>query len=181
MGQSVGKGGRVGESGAEELLTQFATDYYQQTQPLRTETINQMMEALKTGGVNAQLPFVQKATESAKAATSNALKQLDERLAGTGMGSSPYMARARGDILTSGALAQSQIGPEFAAGLIQGAVPYGASAVPTALGGLGTSGGLWNQRQGIQAQRDIAKSQTVQDYYGSTMQAVSSIAGASGY
>lgn len=94
--------------------------------PTLDTLIAQIDEALKTGGVGAQMPIISRATEASRRATSSALSQLDEQLAATGLGRSSYGMRNRGDILLRGEQATADIGPRIA----QQFVDLGAQILP---------------------------------------------------
>jgi len=165
MGGSAGKGGRVGGAGgspglenlANTMATQSAT-LFSQAQPVTKELFNQIYEALTTGGIGAQLPVAQKGVEASRAATSKALQetgQMGAMLSG-GRGSSALM-RTMGDIALQGELATAAIPTQIAQQFIGVAPTMATGTSNTAMGFGQAAGGIWNQQQGIQAQRDIAK------------------------
>lgn len=89
--------------------------------------ISQIDEALKTGGVGAQIPIIARATEASRGATSNALGQLDAQLAASGLGRSSYGMRTRADTLLKGEQATADIGPKIA----QSFIDKGATVLPS--------------------------------------------------
>lgn len=162
---SVGKGGRVQSSQAEENLFTFANQYYQETAPLRSEVISQMMEALKTGGApNAQIPLVQAATERGLASTNQSVKETQEALASAGMGRSPKGQEILALTRQAGNFATGQIPSQYAAAIAEGAPSFGSMGLSQSFAGLGSSGNMWNQRQNTQAYRDMQTKESYSDY-----------------
>ena len=127
--------------------------------------IAQMDEALKTGGVGAQIPLISRATEASRQATSNALSQLDEQLAASGLGRSSYGMRNRGDILLRGEQATADVGPRIA----QEFINLGAQVLPGVEAGRSTA-----QRGAFESstQRFLAEADTVLKRYGLDLDAV---------
>ena len=84
--------GKTSQSGQlDALIQEFATT----SRPARQELFGQVTEALQTGGIGARIPIISKAVESSKAATSQALTQIDESLARSGLSDSTFGARIR--------------------------------------------------------------------------------------
>lgn len=103
-----GKGGGAGPS-ASKALEAIATQTFEESTPARQELLSQFLEGLRTGGVEARIPIVQRGVEESRAATSGALRQLDEQLALTGMAGTPFGQRIRAETLTAGEQAASRI------------------------------------------------------------------------
>ena len=78
-------------------------------QSLATTLAGQVEEGLKTGGVGAQMPIINKAVEASRQAGSNTLRTLDENLARTGMAGTPFGARTRAGAVQAGELATSRV------------------------------------------------------------------------
>jgi len=165
MGSSTGKGGKVGGAGGSAALDNLANTMAEQSkvlfgeaQPVTKELFNQIYEALTTGGIGAQLPIAQKGVEASRAATSKALQMTGEMgsaMSG-GRGSSALM-RTFGDIALQGELATAAIPTQIAQQFIAAAPTLTTGVTNTAMGYGQAAGGMYNQAQGIQAQRDIAK------------------------
>lgn len=83
-------------------------------EPVLDTLIAQIGEALRTGGVEAQAPIISRAVESSKVATSNALRDLDERLGSTGLAGTPYGERTRAGTLQAGELATANVPTDLA-------------------------------------------------------------------
>lgn len=90
----MGGGGKGGSSSSETSATRALADISEQiwteAKPGFTELVNQGLEAWKTGGTGASLPMVQRAVESSKVAGSQAMKQAESSLAGSGLAGTPY-------------------------------------------------------------------------------------------
>ena len=157
MGNSVGKGGKVNKSSAENGLLDIASNLMQEVSPLRKEVLGQTLESLQTGGIGAQLPIAQRGIEASRAATASALSQLDENAARQGMGRSSAYLNTRANTLLSGEQATQAIPQQIAEQFIGLAPGLASGFTGQGLQGFTSSAGLANQRSGIQAERDIAK------------------------
>lgn len=89
QGKTSTSASKAGEGFARELQTQ--------TRPLRQELFDQLLEGLQTGGVGAQIPIIQRATEASATAGSNSIEQLDEQLALSGLAGTPFGQRTRAE------------------------------------------------------------------------------------
>lgn len=161
----VGKGGKVGGASGSPALENLADTMAAQSrtlfgeaQPVTQELFKQIEEALKTGGVGAQLPIAQKGVEASRAATSKALQETQEMgsAMGGGRGSSA-LTRTLGDIALQGETQTAAIPQQIAESFISVAPTLSTGTSNAALGFGSSAGGIFNQAQGIQAQRDIAK------------------------
>src|SRR5574343_463664 len=106
-GGKEGSGGGSGGGGAG--LGMVARQINREITPLRQEYTQQLMEALSTGGVGARIPIMQTAVESSGRATSDAMKQVEQQLAQSGLGDSPYGQRILADTALGGKLAASGV------------------------------------------------------------------------
>lgn len=175
-GGQVGKGGKVKQSDAEQGLLGAAKELISEAKPLRQEVMGQTLEAMRTGGVGAQLPIVQKGMEASRAATSSALTQQAGSLGRQGLGRSSYGNALQASTLLQGELATQAIPQEVAAQFIAGAPSLMMGVGGQGMQGLSTGAGAANQRYGIQASRDIAKGNQQVEY----VKAITSLAGAAG-
>lgn len=93
-----------------DSLVQLAHGLLNQSKPLRNEVLGQTEEALKTGGVNARIPQVQRAVEASRTAASEATAQTKDETAQAGIGATPYaqnilaQVNQRGNLATSATL-----------------------------------------------------------------------------
>lgn len=94
---------------------------YRTAMPLYQELVGQTLEGLRTGGVNAQIPIIQRAVEQSKIAGSNATAQATEGLRGAGLAGTPFGQSIINDTRTAGALQTSRIPSEVVQGFIGGA------------------------------------------------------------
>jgi hypothetical protein len=134
----TGKGGSQQTSGSQELEA-FTGELREQSRPVRQEVFNQILEGLKTGGLNAQIPMIQQGVESSRAATSNALRQLDENMAVTGLNRTGFGARARGETLMQGEQRTAQIPFELVQQFITTALGQATGTPTTIVQGLGAA------------------------------------------
>lgn len=90
-------------------LDRLATSLFKQTKPVRTEVLNQTEEALKTGGVNARIPIIQRAVEATRAGAGQTTQATEESLAKAGIAGTPFAERILADIRQKGALDTSTV------------------------------------------------------------------------
>jgi hypothetical protein len=112
-------GGGKGESKSSKDLSELAQQFAAETGPTRRTLIDQMYEALTTGGVGARIPLVDRAVESSQRATSESLRALDTQLAQTGLAGTPFGERIRAGTEQQGRLATSQVSPNIIGQMIQ--------------------------------------------------------------
>lgn len=123
----IGGKGRTGLRGISLQQQARAGEVGGAVQPVESELMSQILEALKTGGVGAQLPIVQQAVEGSRQATSRALQQSQESLFRSGLQGSPFgesiLARTRITGEQQARRIPTQIAQSFiemAPGLVQG-------------------------------------------------------------
>ena len=131
--------------GVDKLL-RAAESILQQSAPARKELLGQTLEALKTGGVGARIPIIQRAVEASKQATGNALRQTSGDLASRGI-TGPYASSILAATREGGAQATSQIPTNIAGEMIGRAPGIVGGFTGQALGGLSTAGSLDLNRQ----------------------------------
>jgi hypothetical protein len=102
--------------GLDQLLNAAQT-ILRQTGPVRKELLGQTLEALKTGGVGARIPIIQRAVEQSKQATGQALKGTSDSAAAGGV-TGPYLQSILAATRMSGEQQTSQIPTQIASDLI---------------------------------------------------------------
>jgi len=138
----MGGFGKAKAGSGSKTLERVAGEQWDIAKPVQSEVGAQMLRALQTGGVGAQLPLAQKSVEGSMAAMSQALTGLDERLAmSPALAASPWAALSRGRTLQSGYLATSQIPIQIAQGFVSAAPSWGNTAANISFAGSGTAGG----------------------------------------
>jgi len=106
--------------------------------PLR-EAMSQLTEALKTGGVGARIPMIQRAVEQQNQATSQALGQTAETLAQRNIGGT-QAARIMAGTQLAGASAASRIPTDVAQQVISQGIPQAMGLRTMGFGGLQSAG-----------------------------------------
>ena len=144
-------GGSKGESGASKDLGKLAKRFEKETRGTRGELVDQMYEALTTGGVGARIPIISKAVESSQRATSESLKALDAQLAQTGLAGTPFGVRARQEAEQGGRFATSQISPNIISQIISQIPGFVTGQQQIAVSGLGQQVSGEAQQAGAQA------------------------------
>lgn len=100
MGSSNTKGG----GSASKDAIKMNKEMFRESTPVRQELLGQTLEALTTGGVGAQIPIIQRAVESSKAALGQGLRSTTENIAQMpGLGGTPF---------AESMLAQQRVGGE---------------------------------------------------------------------
>jgi len=150
-----GKGGSQQFTQADPNISAFAGEVREQSRPVREEIFRQVTEALKTGGVGAQIPLITRAVESTRAATSRALAETEASLGRSRLAGTPFGQRI---------LAETRMGGEGAAALIPTtlAQQFTSVAPNLALGSAGTViQGLTNAAGIGVAQRQIGAQEAI--------------------
>ena len=187
MGATAGKGGTSGSqiTGAPDPnVSGFVKEVRQQSGPVRDQVFSQISEALRTGGVNARIPIIQSSVEASKAATSQALKGLDQQTAqaGPGYANSPFAQMVRAQTQLQGSQSTEAIGPAIAKEFVDIAPSVALGSSAQIFTGLGTASSLGLQGaiagQSLQAQRDIAKGNQMSQLYASLIKSVGSVGAA---
>ena len=151
MGSSsvgAGKSKAGGKMPAE--MRQIISEFWSETKALRSEVQSQMLEALTTGGVGAQMPIIGRAEEQQRSQTSAALRDIDAQLAQSGLAGTPFGARIRAEEASRGRTALAGIGPSIAMQFAGQAPGYTQAGAQSIMGGL----------QGTRETRAEAKSWT---------------------
>jgi hypothetical protein len=113
----MGGGGKDNKAG--DKLGKIAKQFFGETTPLRNELIDQMMEALTTGGVGARIPLIGAAEEKSRQATSNTLRQMDQSLAQSGLAGTPFGEMMKSQTRQGGQQQLAQISPNYIGAMLQ--------------------------------------------------------------
>lgn len=140
MGASVGGGKSQSRGKQAQNVLPFVRMYEQQAAPIRGEQYGQMLEALRTGGVGAQIPLIQRSVANQLRATGDTLRELRGSLTGANLAGTPFGQRAIGDILLQGRSQAANFGPQLAASLAQQVPQVSLSTIQALLGGLSAQG-----------------------------------------
>lgn len=146
----MASGGTTKEDSATGKGVAKAVEGFQmETSPLRSETLGQILEALKTGGVGAQIPMIQSAVSGSQRATSAALRGTSDSLAGANLTGTPFGQRTLAEAGLAGRQQTAAI-PTQMAGQIAGAAPQiSMGAIDAILRGLSSVGSSTSRgRQG---------------------------------
>ncbi len=162
MGGGGGKGSQAQTSASRELEA-FTGEIRQQSRGTRELLFSQAEEALRTGGVGAQIPSITRAQESSRLATSRALEQIDVSLAQSNLAGTPFGERVRAEALTTGEFATSQIPTQQAASIIQTFPGIASGAAIPIITGLGSAASAQANLGGAQT---AAKAQTTAALFG---------------
>lgn len=137
--------------GLDQLLNAAQT-ILRQTGPVRKELLGQTLEALKTGGVGAQIPIIQRAVEQSKEATGQALKGTSDQAAAGGV-TGPYLQSILAATRMKGEQNTSQIPTEIASNFIAGAPSLISSQQGQGLQALGQGAQIDLQQQEFNVMR----------------------------
>lgn len=129
LGDTGGKSRSASQSG-RLVPSYLQTDVKPGYQPIQNETFRQISEALRTGGIGAQIPIIQQAVSQGKEALGNSLQQTEGSLASAGLGRTPYGQNILAQTRQAGASAIGRIPTDYAQqisaqapGVIQGLMP----------------------------------------------------------
>ena len=129
-------GGKGPETEASDTQSEISQDLYKTAKPLTSELFGQMLEGLRTGGIQARIPIIQSAVDSQKRATSDALRSLDESLGQSGLAGTPYGARVRSEASIEGASKEAAIPTNSVLDFLKGAIGLATGTNTTAETGL---------------------------------------------
>lgn len=131
---------KIEPSQAGEKLAGVAQRIIRETNPVRREILGQQLEALQTGGVNAQIPIVQRAVDASNRAASQATEAARSDIARTGLAGTPFGANVLANVGLEGRARSAAI-PSAIAGSIASGAPAFVSSI---------------QSQGLEALRSAA-------------------------
>lgn len=155
--------GKVGTPQEFETIGKIGRGILKSTGPARRLAINQLTEALATGGVGARIPMVQQAVSAQNQATSQALSQTSEALAQRNIGG-PFAARILAGTRMAGEQRAAQLPTEMTSQFIQQMMPFLAQTQGLGFGALGQAGQgqfaseVFNAQQFAKAMGDIKDS-----------------------
>lgn len=141
----MGGGGKKESSSETDYLGQYARALFNQTSPLRKEFTDQSLEALKTGGIGAQIPLIARAVEASKAQTSQNLQTTQENLAKSRLAGTPFGQAIMAGSRIAGDQATARIPTDYAQGFISQIPGFIGAMTGTAV--QGQSGAAANQTQ----------------------------------
>lgn len=149
MGGSKDRRLDIGKGGTKSALAQGAQQAFRQqrqlfrtARPIQKEFGAQTLEALRTGGVGAQIPIIQRAVEQTRQAGAQGLRATEESLAQRNLGGTPFGERILAQTRQQGRLAAAQIPTQFAQQFITGAPGFASQ-----LSGQAAQLGLGAQQQ----------------------------------
>jgi len=124
------------------ILAAIGSQMWNTAKPVSQTYANQANEALKTGGVNANIPSINASVDASRQSSSQSETQLRQRLAQSGLAGTPFaqniMAQQQGtDNARTGA-----IPADATQAFISQAVPTVLNEGNAGIGALGTAGGL---------------------------------------
>jgi hypothetical protein len=141
---------------------------------------DQILSALQTGGVGAQIPIINRAQEGSRQATSNALRGVDDSLGKFNLAGTPYGEALRANTTLAGETATNRIPTDTASQFITGAMPYitASPGVGTAAPGLQAGTAIGNQTIQAKTAADVANKQATSQMISAGIGAIGSIGGA---
>lgn len=142
-----------------------------ETEPGRKTLFDQINEALKTGGVGAQIPIVSRAIEGSKRATSDALRGIDARASQAGIAGTPFAESIRAGAAVEGAARTADVGPQVTLEFLARALPGLFGQTGQAVSGAQTVAQAETQMNIADQQRQAAERKAFWDnvYSASTM------------
>lgn len=138
MSMSGGKSSGSNSSSTFSPYAPILAQFGKTALPLYKELSSQAGEALRTGGINAQIPLINRSLDEARGAFSKSFENTRQALARTGLGKSGFGQSMLADLGMQGENAVSQIptnvASQFIAG-IPGLAGQGIGALGAAMGG----------------------------------------------
>lgn len=111
-------GGKSPSMHAANLLASLSEQMFAESNPARRLMFKQLTEALKTGGVGARIPIIQRAVENVNTATAAATKGASADFARSGLAGSSFAAQALAGIRAAGSTKAAEIPTDVAQELI---------------------------------------------------------------
>lgn len=124
------------------ILMGWGSKLFKSALPVLQQYSGQVGEALRTGGVNSNIPLINAQTSAAREGNSQSLTQLRQQLAASGLAGTSFGNALIEQEQMTGNSQVSQIGPNTAASLI-------SSGVPTVAGIAGEGGSLAGTAAGL--------------------------------
>lgn len=108
----------------------------QGTRGLNNELLGQITEALRTGGIGAQIPIIQQSVSASNQAASDALRQTRDSLAQSGLSRTPYGQSILAGTRMQGAQQTAGIPTQYAQSFIDQAPGFSQGLLGQILGAL---------------------------------------------
>lgn len=152
-GAGTGHGmGKIGTPQEFEQIGRRANAMIKRTGPARRLALDQLTEALATGGVGARIPMVQQAVSAQNQATSQALSQTSEQLAQRNIGG-PFAARILAGTRMAGEQRAAALPTELTSQFIQQMMPFLSATQGLGFGALGQAGQAQMSTEAFNAQQ----------------------------
>lgn len=161
-------GGKTPSTAAAKQLATLSELTFNQSKGARKALYEQLTEALKTGGVGARIPIIQRAVEDVKAGTAQAIAGSQKQYARAGLAGSPIAIQNIAQQRMAGSQAAARVPTDYAQQLI--AAGPGLVSAGTGIPGLAAAANL-------QQQAAIAGQQAQSQLIGSGTSAVGTILG----
>jgi hypothetical protein len=143
-------------------LADVAKQMLAQTAKPRKLLLKQLTEALKTGGVKAQIPMIQQAVSRANQATAGAMTQTAAQLASRNI-AGPFAQRILAGMRMAGNETAAQIPTQMAQQLINQTIPFVSATQSLGMGGLGQAGQASLSADAFNAQQFKALMEDIKD------------------
>lgn len=168
-----GKSGSQVSTRPDPNISAFAGEVREESRPVRQEIFRQVTEALKTGGVGAQIPLITRSVEASRAATSRTLAETEASLGRSRLSGTPFGQRILAETRLGGETAAAQIPTALAQQFTSVAPNLALGSAGTVISGLTNAANIGVAQRQIGAQESIAQLQ----FYG---QIISALLGAGG-
>src|SRR5713101_44804 len=113
-------------------------------QPLMSTLGSQFLEALKTGGVNSFIPWINRAVDASRMSASKGIEGLRQNLARSGQGNSAFGEAQLSEANMQAGNQVANTPEEMIMSFIQGAPGFALGTGKLAEGAMGVAGGLQN-------------------------------------
>jgi len=147
-------GGNTYSSGGGSLVNSeslaLAKQFMNETSGVRQTFTQQLLEALKTGGVGARVPIIEQAVEGTRRAASKATTQTAEELARQNLAGTPYGAEIMSNSRREGDIAAENTRAGFIQQLLQMIPGYLTGTAQTAVAGASATTGKSTTSWGAQ-------------------------------
>jgi hypothetical protein len=137
----VGGGGKDKSSPGIDQLLSMAAGLNSEVSPLRQAYGKQSLEALKTGGITAAIPIINRAVEASRSSLSSTLNSMNEDLAKYRLTGTPFGQQIYNQARIGGEANVANIAPQYAANFINQIPSFVSAITGQAVQGMGAGAG----------------------------------------
>ncbi len=133
-------GGQKAETKQAPNIKPYIDAFDKQTSGLRSEAFGQLLDVLRTGGMNSQLPLIGRSVENSMQAAGQARRAAEGGLSAANLAGTPFGQSQLSQLDLQSRQQASQFGPQLAQALTSMGIEVGANTIQTILTALAAEG-----------------------------------------